>query len=1849
MNSDTKVQGIKRTTIRTIWAALCAHVTRAFACSREMQRRLVGWVAKPSVVLRECRFVSRLNPACGLLTWAAIVAVTISMSEAQIPGCRATDPNGNWECTVHPIYKPKPDFEIGGPVQATGPHPSLDDAINAYKAWMSANLQVCGLITHDFVVPSGGVDWTQDFVTNWNYGSGYIQQQNRNINFRYQHGPNCDADTIPTFYAKTWRYFTCGPAYVEGQPFSMDDDVWKFDNNFAATTVCKRPIEPVCGGQGNPVLEHAGVKFQRETDFSSPSIGVQRVYRTQSDVGVPGIDQSLTRGRFGRFWQHGFETRLWATSDTPLAGGTVKYARIFRDNYAYYFFGTGTTVNGKQKFVARAEQNDSLDALMNGQGAITGWQYRGENDSTELYSPTGRLLSFTTRAGVVQTLNYETNPPAGQEPKLLSVVDSYNRSLTFTYHPDTATTGAGNIATVSDHLGNVVSYAYDANNNLVTVTYPSGGIKTYHYNEQALTANTNLPNALTGITDENGVRYATYQYDSSGRAISTEHAGGVNKYSLNYTSPYSQTIVTDPLGTQRTYNFQTILGVVKTTGVDQPCPSCGGSQSQATTYDANGNVASRTDFNNKKTCYAYDLARNLETARVEGLDAAADCATELAKPVTAFTTADQKKIETLWHATYRLPTKITEPAATTTIGGVPKTKVTDFTYDANGNMLTRKTTAPKNDGTTGNDIRTWTYTYNALGQVLTAKDPLNRTTTTVYYAATDTSNPPKYTMGDVATITNAANHVVTMNEYDKNGRLLKMTDANGLVTTMTYHPRGWMTSRAVSNGTNTETTFYVYDNVGQLTRVVLPDQSNLFYAYDDAHRLVGMSDQLINASPSANGALIVKDVNLSGNKIVYVLDNMGNRIKEQHYDPSGVLQKQKQRAIDALNRLKQDVGGTAYASAAPNGAPVLDASVTGPLGASAAPTNASISQYGYDNNGNLTSTTDPLGRVTQNQYDALNRLTQVIDPQNGATKPTIYTYDAQNNLTQVTDPQGLQTKYTYNGHGNLIKQESPDTGTTQTKVNAVGNVIAKIDSMNRCTTTAYDALHRPTNVKFYAATNVSTNTPALCFGTIAGTVTPEETHTYTYDSITASLGGPGGKGRLSRIADAAGRVDYVYDLFGRITSKTNVLTGATNPNRVVTYAYNTNGQLRSTTYPSGNTIAYTYGSPSSINPGKIIGIMLNPAGYTATANGGSTPTGGVNLITNSDYKPFGPNWGWDWGNSCDTNNLATCTTSSTPRINQHLRQFDLDYRPITIASDPEGYNRLINWDRANRITSINVPSGITIPGLANAQSTNQAFGYDALDRLTNFTPGVTGATTLATGLALLPKEDFTYDAIGNRLTRATQAPGSTATQTANYSYPNTDATPTANRRHVLNSIAGAQTNAYTYDASGNTLTESAALATMNPATGQMNSTGTTQALAYTYDAKNRLSKAQVGSNTADFVSYKIHAMGQRVQKLGAGAYAFNSSLTIDAATGQSPLARTVNFNARYVYDESGRLIGEYTPDGKLISETIYFNDLPIATIRPKGANAGVPLGIGGTTTGNPANGATAANANNVGNNSTTNRVNVEIFYIHADHLGTPRTVTRSTVATGANAPSSATSTSPGAINKAVWRWDSDPFGTSLDNSKPTENPQLIAGTATVKQAGTFKQNLRFPGQLADGESAKYYNYFRDYDSSVGRYSTSDPIGLDGGWNTFGYVKAKPTVAIDPKGLALWSCLRSCCGGVANHAYLYDDETSDCCGDPGPSRDSTNFIKTCKEKGPNGDTCTLVSLNSGDAKKALSCCDRRTRNSFYWPGQNDCHNRVEECVNELGFVMTTTHSRRRFQACDSCYKRDGIPPSLGPMP
>ncbi len=215
-----------------------------------------------------------------------------------------------------------------------------------------------------------------------------------------------------------------------------------------------------------------------------------------------------------------------------------------------------------------------------------------------------------------------------------------------------------------DPAGGIFLYTYDIRSNLTTVTYPDGKVRTYLYNEPAQTGGANFPFQLTGIVDENSARFATFAYDQYGRAIKTTHLAGsveVNRYTVFYDVSGGQSTVTDPLGAQRPVALQTVVGVVKATGETQPTASGVGTASSAVVYDANGNVSSRTDFNGNRTNYTYDLARNLETSRTEGLTAA------------GATTPQTRTITTQWHLTFRLPVKVAEPLRVTTYSYDPNT------------------------------------------------------------------------------------------------------------------------------------------------------------------------------------------------------------------------------------------------------------------------------------------------------------------------------------------------------------------------------------------------------------------------------------------------------------------------------------------------------------------------------------------------------------------------------------------------------------------------------------------------------------------------------------------------------------------------------------------------------------------------------------------------------------------------------------------------------------------------------------------------------------------------------------------------------------------------------------------------------------------------------------------------------------------------------------------------------------------------------------------------------------------------------------------------------------------------
>jgi YD repeat-containing protein len=271
----------------------------------------------------------------------------------------------------------------------------------------------------------------------------------------------------------------------------------------------------------------------------------------------------------------------------------------------------------------------------------------------------------------------------------------------------------------------------------------------------------------------------------------------------------------------------------------------------------------------------------------------------------------ERKVLTQWHPDWKLEARRAEPKKITTrvyngqvdptVGGsavscAPGTALVDGKPIA---VLCRQVEQATSDATgasgfsataVGNPkITNWTY--NQYGQVLTingARTDVTDVTTYEYYADTQAD----WTLGDLKKVTNELSQVTQFTKYDRNGRLVEMLDPNGVKTTNTYSPRGWLTQQVVTpNGGGTaQTTVYDYDAAGQLKKVTAPDSSYVNYTYDNAHRLTQVDDS-------------------AGDRVEYTLDGIGNRTAENWKDSGGTLRKTLSRTIDALNRVQSVVGG----------------------------------------------------------------------------------------------------------------------------------------------------------------------------------------------------------------------------------------------------------------------------------------------------------------------------------------------------------------------------------------------------------------------------------------------------------------------------------------------------------------------------------------------------------------------------------------------------------------------------------------------------------------------------------------------------------------------------------------------------------------------------------------------------------------------------------------------------------------------------------------------------------------------------------------------------------------------------
>ncbi len=321
---------------------------------------------------------------------------------------------------------------------------------------------------------------------------------------------------------------------------------------------------------------------------------------------------------------------------------------VTRDDGQVINFQAGTTISAPAGIALKLQLSGS------------GFSLTDARDNVEYYDANGNLQTITSRNGVVQTASYDG---AG---RLSTVTDSFGQSFTLGYD------GQGRLASLTDPASHTIQYSYDAQSRLSTVTQTDSTVRTYLYE------NLSFPYVLTGLIDESSTRMSTWGYDTAGRATSASGAGGADAVTLTYNADGSVT-VTDALGAVRTFTFGRYGERNSVTGISgSQCPTC--QEMQATTYDLAGFLSSRTDYNNNLTCYAYDDARGLELVRVEGFAPGSTCPSNLAAYTPAGGTR-QRKISTTWHATYRLPSQIVEANRTT-----------GFTFDAQGNVLTKTVT-----------------------------------------------------------------------------------------------------------------------------------------------------------------------------------------------------------------------------------------------------------------------------------------------------------------------------------------------------------------------------------------------------------------------------------------------------------------------------------------------------------------------------------------------------------------------------------------------------------------------------------------------------------------------------------------------------------------------------------------------------------------------------------------------------------------------------------------------------------------------------------------------------------------------------------------------------------------------------------------------------------------------------------------------------------------------------------------------------------------------------------------------------------------------------------------------------
>ncbi|MCC7356744.1 MAG: VCBS repeat-containing protein [Candidatus Doudnabacteria bacterium] len=440
------------------------------------------------------------------------------------------------------------------------------------------------------------------------------------------------------------------------------------------------------------------------------------------------------------------------------------------------------------------------------------------------------------------------------------------------------------------------------------------------------------------------------------------------------------------------------------------------------------------------------------------------------------------------------------------------------------------------------------------------------------------------------------------------------------------------------------------------------------------------------------------------------------------------------------------------------------------------------SQY-FSSGDAKTVATTTTNLYTTTSYDPLDRVTAI------ANNIGIITNTFDDWTTTVTDARG-KVKVLYNdARGNLVKVDESNSGavyTTNYEYNSNNNLVKITDALGNVRNFTYDALgrrltaqdlHAPTDVTFGTWTYTYDNN-----GNITSVVDPNnQTINYTYDDLGRLLtedftgqseteltytydSGTDGMGRLSSVVSPGANTSYLYNAHGGVKQEIKTINSTSYQ---TDYTYDRQGNQLEITNPDGSKVKYTYN----------FGGQLETVQRKET-----TDTSFINVVNDFDYGPHGKITLQVNQNGSQTSNIYDAT-----------KLYRLSSKITTISGGSKVQGLTYSYDNNSNITQA-----------VDNSNTNSvktvAYTYDDLNRLLSST-----ATGVAAGQSTYT-EVYSYDAIGNILTKATTVGGG-ATINTTYSYAGSAGSSYANPHAVTSISDGINTTNFTYDNNGNMIGE----------------------------------------------------------------------------------------------------------------------------------------------------------------------------------------------------------------------------------------------------------------------------------------------------------------------------------------------------------------------------------------------------------------------------------------------------------